>query len=159
MNNALRLEAAGVAVRLHKNNFTAALLSAAVVRILVDEKEAFRRESNRLCKIAAIASRRKHLAADLLEEHLNDWDGRFEHQLLNYEGCKDLQNSKNYASLDHKDAEIYPRGKMVRPMHLQTADVRMSWLRLNNVDVGLLFCVLMGILGALIYMIYRVSNL
>ncbi|KAG7131476.1 UDP-glucuronosyltransferase 2B13 like protein [Verticillium longisporum] len=159
MNNALRLEAAGVAVRLQKKDFTAAQLTEGVTRIVVSERDGFERESARLHKIAAVASRRRSLAADLIEEHLYDWDGRFEHQLLGREPRGVEMEDGTSSPLYVKDADFYPRGRELRPMHLQTADVRMSWVKLNNVDIGLLLCGSAGLLGGFIYMIYRVSNL
>ncbi|EGY19818.1 hypothetical protein VD0002_g5667 [Verticillium dahliae] len=159
MNNALRLEAAGVAVRLQKKDFTAAQLTEGVTRIIVSERDDFERESARLHKIAAVASRRRFLAADLIEEHLYDWDGRFEHQLLGREPRGVEMEDGTSSPLYVKDADFYPRGRELRPMHLQTADVRMSWVKLNNVDIGLLLCSSAGLLGGFIYMIYRVSNL
>ncbi|KAF3354824.1 Urea amidolyase [Verticillium dahliae VDG1] len=145
MNNALRLEAAG--------------LTEGVTRIIVSERDDFERESARLHKIAAVASRRRFLAADLIEEHLYDWDGRFEHQLLGREPRGVEMEDGTSSPLYVKDADFYPRGRELRPMHLQTADVRMSWVKLNNVDIGLLLCSSAGLLGGFIYMIYRVSNL
>jgi UDP:flavonoid glycosyltransferase YjiC (YdhE family) len=122
IQEALRLEAAGVARRLKKTNFSENDVFDAVTIILKDENEKYRRNSGRLQGIAATASRRKHFAADLIEEHLHDWIYRFE--------------------LDPKDetrAETSNRnggrGMELSPMHLQTADARMTWIRLNSLDL------------------------
>ncbi|KAF4960434.1 hypothetical protein FSARC_10494 [Fusarium sarcochroum] len=78
----MRIERSGIAVRLDKEKFDAASLTAGIHNILVLEREKFHRNVERMQRIAIVGSRRKHFAADLVEEHLYDWDGRFEHSLL-----------------------------------------------------------------------------
>lgn len=144
MTTGMRIERSGIAVRLDKEKFDAAALTAAVTTILVDKKDAFQRNVERMQRIAIVGSRRKHLAADLVEEHLYDWDARFEHSLL---GGKE----ESFASRDVSD--VYGRGKELRPMHLQTPDMRMSWVKLNNVDIWLLSFLVAGLVAVLVSML------
>lgn len=66
--------------------------------------------------IARAASRRKELGADLIEEVMYDTEGRFD-------GEKEL-----------------------RPMHLETADMRMSKFKAKNWDLWLVGLVTLGVL-------------
>ena len=82
--------------------------------------------------IARIASRRKHLAADLIEQSMIDEEHRF---------------------LD---------GKQMHPRYLQTADMRMSTWRAKNWDLQLLtlgtslvLVAGMSYIGRLIYTAFR----
>lgn len=149
MITSMRIERSGIAVRVDKETFTAAALSAGINTILVSRKDTFQRNVERMQRIAIIGSRRKFFAADVIEEHLYDWDGRFENSLLGKTPGKGAT-----PALDDKD--IYGRGKELRPMHLQTPDVRMSWLRLNNVDIVL---VLLGWAGLFCAFVYTLSAL
>ncbi|KAF4443747.1 UDP-glucosyl transferase family protein [Fusarium austroafricanum] len=143
MITSLRIERSGVAVRLDKESFDAAALTAAITSILISDKESFRRNIQRMQRIAIIGSRKKNFAADLVEEHLYDWDGRFEHSVL------DRKTYETPETFNSKD--IYGRGQELRPMHLQTPDVRMSWIKLNNIDIALLSVGTVGSVAALIY--------
>ncbi|KAF5564214.1 UDP-glucosyl transferase family [Fusarium phyllophilum] len=144
MVTTLRLERSGVAVRLDKETFDAASLTAAIRTVLLFEKDSFQRNVKRMQRIAIVGSRKKHFAANLIEEHLYDWDGRFENPLL---GLEASANSKRDTSQASDPRNVYPRGKELRPMHLQTPDVRMSWIKLNNIDITLLFFILLGLIS------------
>ncbi|KAI9662564.1 MAG: UDP glycosyltransferase 8 [Bathelium mastoideum] len=130
--NSLRLVEAGIAISLDKNQFTAASVSSSISRILNDDGYCFERNVLRMQRIAQVASRRKNLAADLIEEYLFDWELRFEH-------------TQTWSPED----ETYDRGKELRPMHLQTADARMSWFKRNNFDLCLVLAVAFPILPLL----------
>ncbi|KAL9083446.1 MAG: hypothetical protein Q9165_008522 [Trypethelium subeluteriae] len=137
--NSLRLAEAGIAIRLDKNQFTPVSLSSSIFRILKDEDPVFERNVLRMQRIARINSRRKHLAADLIEEHLFDWELRFEHMpTWGLEG------------------KAHDRGKELRPMHLQTADARMSWLKRNNLDLYLLTAIALPILPLLLIVLWLI---
>lgn len=143
MITSMRIERSGIAVRLDKDTFDAASLTSAIQTVLVREKQDFAKNIERMQRIAIIGSRRKHYAADLIEEHLYDWDGRFENSVLN---GKPLVGEEQSSTLGDSN-DIYGRGKELRPMHLQTPDMRMSWIRLHNVDIAL---VLLGWAGLLV---------
>jgi len=102
---AMRLRDAGVSIPLNKSTFTAEELTNAIIAVLVDPTGSITQNVDRLRGLARIASRRKHLAADLIEEVLVDWEGR------------------------SKGPEAG------RPMHLQTADTRISAWRARNWDL------------------------
>lgn len=131
IQNAMRLRDAGVSVPLQKENFTAQDASAAITQILDDRKTDGPIAINvrRVRGIAQIASRRKHLAADLIEEVLADWEGRA------------------------RERELGVQRR--RGMHLQTADARMPAWKAKNWDLyGLVgissFAVLAGVVVAIV---------
>ncbi|CDM37607.1 CAZyme family GT1 [Penicillium roqueforti] len=103
--NTARLVAGGVAESLSKLNFTSDEVYTKAMKILKSENETYSRNVLRLQRIANVASRRKYHAADLIEELMYDNELRF------------------------KD------GKELRPMHLQTADMRMSTFKARNWDL------------------------
>ncbi|KAJ5907960.1 UDP-glucuronosyl/UDP-glucosyltransferase [Penicillium taxi] len=121
--NTTRLVAGGVAESLSKLGFTADELYAKAKKILSPEgpnpgDDSYTRNVLRLKRIAHVASRRKYYAADLIEELMYDNELRFK---------------------DRKE---------LRPMHLQTADMRMPWYKASNMDMyaigGLAFSMVAG---------------
>ncbi|KAH7002224.1 hypothetical protein EDB80DRAFT_720190 [Ilyonectria destructans] len=99
--NGVRMEQAGVGLQLEKNTFTAEEVAAHISTLLNEEtNESFMRNVERMKNIARTASRRKHLAAGLIEEVMYDSELR-----------------------------------VARPMHLQTADMRMPWWKAQNLDL------------------------
>ncbi|KAL9594711.1 MAG: hypothetical protein Q9219_006875 [cf. Caloplaca sp. 3 TL-2023] len=112
LQNAIRLHDAGVSLPLMKHKFTAEDLSDAIASIIRDQDGCFRQNCERLKNIAEVASRRKYLAADMIEEVL----------------------------FDHRGRRSGPDSK--RPLHLQTADMRMPYWKAKNWD---LFALLGGI--------------
>jgi UDP-glucoronosyl/UDP-glucosyl transferase len=125
----LRLVAAGVAKSLDKDHFTARQVAVLVRDVVGDPDGEISRNAKRMQRIAHVASRRKHVAADLIEEHLYDWDLRFE---IN-------PGEVSHEAVGRSPDENGGRGQQLGPMHLQTADVRMSWIRASNMDEYLLF--------------------
>ncbi|KPM45188.1 hypothetical protein AK830_g1402 [Neonectria ditissima] len=105
ISNTTRLVAGGVAQPLNKFRFTSEDLYTKAKSILDDKDGSYKRNSLRLMRIAHVAARRKHHAADLVEELIYDTELRF------------------------KD------GKELRPMHLQTADMRMPAWKAKNWDL------------------------
>lgn len=105
ISNTARLVAGGIAEPLNKFHFTSEELYTKAKKILADKGGSYERNSLRLMRIARVASRRKHHAADLIEELMYDTELRF---------------------MD---------GKELRPMHLQTADMRMPVWKANNWDL------------------------
>ncbi|KAI2813013.1 CAZyme family GT1 [Aspergillus niger] len=116
--NTARLVAGGVAESLSKLGFTSDELYTKAKKILKSEDGMYRRNVVRLQRIAHVAARRKYHAADLIEELMYDNELRFED------------------------------GKELRPMHLQTADMRMSAFKVKNWDLyavsGLALSVALG---------------
>ncbi|PGH19324.1 hypothetical protein AJ80_04077 [Polytolypa hystricis UAMH7299] len=114
LQNAMRLRDAGVSLGLDKDTFTADDLSNAVTQVIDDPTGSFQRNSKRMQAISRIASKRKHLAADLIEEVHADHEWR------------------------HVDSIS------TRPPHLQTADVRMPFWKARNWDLYACFALLAG---------------
>ncbi|KZF22094.1 glycosyltransferase family 1 protein [Xylona heveae TC161] len=112
IHNSMRLVEAGVALAINKHSFTASEVTNSIESILTDTDGEFSRNVQRMQRIATVASRRKHVAADLVEEHMYDWELRFEHEWPNDTDVEGLVNGG--------------RGKELGKMHLQTADARMS---------------------------------
>lgn len=105
LSNSARLHGAGVGIGLDKSYLTADSIAATIGEIMTDADGSFARNVLRMKRITRTASRRKHLAADLVEEVMYDQELRFED------------------------------GVEKRPMHLQTADMRMSMWRAKNWDL------------------------
>jgi hypothetical protein len=107
--NTTRLVAGGVAESLDKVSFTADEIYCKIKKIVVAEDDgSYHRNVLRMQRIAHIAALRKNHAADLVEEVMYDNELRL-------------------------DAD----GRELRPMHLQTADSRMSAFKANNWDICL----------------------
>lgn len=105
--NTTRLVAGGVAESLDKFTFTSDEIYVKSKTILESgEKGLYQLNVLRLQRIARVAARRKYYAADLIEETMYDHELRFDEN-----------------------------GKELRPMHLQTADSRMSAWKANNWDL------------------------
>lgn len=79
--------------------------------LLRDEHGTVAQDVERMRRIARVSARKKHYAADLIEELL--YDGKF--------------------SLATADRGL---GRRRRPVHLETADVRMSAWRAKNWDLA-----------------------
>ncbi|BDD60983.1 hypothetical protein MAP00_006069 [Monascus purpureus] len=105
VSNTTRLVAAGVAESLNKFQFTPGELYTKAKLILEDKQGTYHRNALRLMRIARVGARRKYHAADLVEEVLYDDE------------------------LRHID------GKVLLPMHLQTADMRMPAFKAKNWDL------------------------
>lgn len=103
--NTARLVAGGVAESLSKHGFTSDEVYDKAKKILKIDNDTYIQNVLRLQRIAHVASRRKYHAADLIEELMYDNELRF------------------------KD------GKELRPMHLQTADMRISAFKAKNWDL------------------------
>ncbi|KAH8699302.1 putative UDP-glucoronosyl and UDP-glucosyl transferase [Talaromyces proteolyticus] len=115
--NMERLVHGGVAEPLHKFYFTPDELYTKARRVLEDKDGKYSRNSLRMQRIAHVASRRKYHAADLIEEVLYDNELR-------------LQD-----------------GRELRPMHLQTADMRMPTYKARNWDLKAATILSMGAIG------------
>ena len=124
--NTTRLAAAGVAESLHKFRFTSDEIYTKAKRLLQDKDGTYQRNTLRMMRIAHVASQRKYYAADLMEEVLYDSELRFSDEDDNYE--------------HHNRREL-------RPMHLQTADMRMPAYKAKNWDM-MAVCSLTGICAA-----------
>ncbi|KAH7493534.1 hypothetical protein FOMA001_g1481 [Fusarium oxysporum f. sp. matthiolae] len=103
--NSARLKAAGVGISLDKSYLTPSSISSAIASIITDKDGSFAMNVRRMQGIATLNSKRKHLATDLIEEVMIDQELRF----------------KN--------------GVELRPMHLQTADMRMPIWKARNWDM------------------------
>ncbi|KAF7553630.1 hypothetical protein G7Z17_g3506 [Cylindrodendrum hubeiense] len=105
--NSARLIQAGVGLSLDKGQLAADTIADIIGQICTDADGSFARNVRRMQRIASIASRRKHLAADLIEEVMADQELRFQD------------------------------GVERNPMHLQTADMRMPLWKSRNWDMWL----------------------
>ncbi|KAF9875051.1 UDP-Glycosyltransferase/glycogen phosphorylase [Colletotrichum karsti] len=123
VQNEMRLRDAGVSIPLSKDKFSAEDVETAIGDLVLDKLSDGPIAANvdRLQKLARIASRRKSLAADLIEEVMVDSEGRRREQL-----AEDL-------SLGEKGKGWGKRKK--RHMHLQPADVRMPAWKARNWDL------------------------
>lgn len=127
--NCKRLVAAGVAIGLHKDRFTAEELQHAIGEIMQDADGVFSRNILRLRRIAHVNTQRKFLAAQLIEEVMYDHELRFEYSPHETIGSPHSDQNSKESLL----------GNELRPMHLQTCDMRMSWFKQTNWDMWLLF--------------------
>ncbi|KAF4440057.1 putative UDP-glucoronosyl and UDP-glucosyl transferase [Fusarium austroafricanum] len=107
VSNVPRLVASGTSEALDKFRFTTEDVCSKIKLLSQDKDGSYHRNCVRMQRIARVASRRKELGADLIEEVMYDAEGRFD------------------------------GGKELRPMHLQTADMRMSKFKANNWDLWL----------------------
>lgn len=139
LQNSMRLVAAGVAISLNKDKFSSVQICTTIGVILQDGQGEFRRNVRRMQRIAHVASRRKHSAADAVEEVLYDWGLRYE--------CDPSEQLDEVPSINSG------RGKELAPMHLQTADVRMSWIKAHNIDLYLIFLALVAATIAVIVLV------
>ncbi|KAK8879259.1 UDP-glucuronosyltransferase 2C1 [Apiospora arundinis] len=121
LQNVMRVRDAGVSIALSKDNFTPDDLETAI-RDIVEDKRVHGPISvnvRRMRQIARICARRKHLAADLVEEVLMDAEGR---------RCEEEAKSRGV------EGRTYFKGRKRHP-HLQTADVRMPMWKSRNWDM------------------------
>ena len=132
--NSMRLREAGVALSLNKDNFTAEEVSTKIGQLVEDREGRFGRNVLRMKRISNVAARRKEMAADLVEEVLYDHELRFEPA-----ESKEESESPQDGNIDRCNSPKGPRKsqKEIRPMHLQTADMRISWWKRHNVDFWL----------------------
>ncbi len=138
--NSMRLREAGVALSLDKNNFTAEEMSMKIGQLVQDRHGHFGRNVLRMKRIANIAARKKELAADSIEEVLYDHELRFD-QTSDEPACttgehdSDLENPQRVdINTNNSVKGLRRKRKEVRPMHLQTADMRIPWWKRHNVD-------------------------
>ncbi|KAH8701066.1 UDP-glucoronosyl and UDP-glucosyl transferase [Talaromyces proteolyticus] len=103
--NMARLVGGGVAEPLNKFKFTSKELYTKGKKLAIDKDGLYQRNALRLKRIAHVAAHRKYHAADLVEELLYDNELRFQD------------------------------GRELRPMHLQTADMRMPMYKAKNWDL------------------------
>ncbi|GJC84773.1 UDP-glucuronosyltransferase 3A1 [Colletotrichum liriopes] len=133
VQNEMRLRDAGVSITLSKDSFLSEDVVAAICDIVQDKLSdgPITANVNRMQKLACVASRRKYLAADLIEEVLVDFEGRVLEQLARGSGLGGRGQKKRE-----------------RHMHLQTADVRMPIWKARNWDMyGLCTAVVLSVVG------------
>ena len=127
ISNAARLANGGTAELLHKFNFTSNEVYDKLKKMIQDSSGSYARNALRLQRIAHVASRRKHLGADLIEEVLYDTELRI---------------------VD---------GKEIRPSHLQTADMRMPAYKAKNWDLVAVSSLVLGLFGGASYYAARLA--
>ncbi|KAM0545405.1 hypothetical protein ACHAPJ_011310 [Fusarium lateritium] len=115
ISNVPRLVASGTSEALDKFRFTPEDVCHKIKLLSEDKNGSYERNCVRMQRIARVAARRKELGADLIEELMYDTEGRFD-------GKKEL-----------------------RPMHLQTADMRMSKFKARNWDLWLVSLLGLGL--------------
>ncbi|KAI1770466.1 UDP-glucosyl transferase family protein [Hypoxylon cercidicola] len=111
--NGLRIQEAGVGLTLDKADFSEAEILEKSRVLLQDRDGTIAQDVRRMGHIACISARKKEFGADLIEEVL--YDHRF--------------------SLVPPGATASESSRRRRPMHLQTADARMSAWRAQNWDL------------------------
>ncbi|RHZ52669.1 glycosyltransferase family 1 protein [Aspergillus thermomutatus] len=127
IGNAAKLAGSGTSELLHKFRFTAEEVYAKTKLLMEDGDGTYARNVRRLQRIARVAARRKQLGADLIEEVLYDTELRV---------------------VD---------GRETRPMHLQTADMRMPVYKAKNWDLMAVSGLVMGFLGGGTYYAARLA--
>ncbi|KAI2466977.1 UDP-glucosyl transferase family protein [Annulohypoxylon bovei var. microspora] len=125
--NGLRIQEAGVGSALDKANFSEAEILEKSRVLLQDRDGTIAQDVRRMGHVARISARKKEFAADLIEEVL--YDHRF--------------------SLVPPGATASESGHRRRPMHLQTADARMSAWRAQNWDLTALAVTSVAVVGYL----------
>ncbi|KAJ0386452.1 hypothetical protein COL922a_004351 [Colletotrichum nupharicola] len=80
--NSARLVEAGVGLTMDKFDFTPEGMAGRIWAIVVDPEGKIARNVERMKRIARVASRRKHLAADMVEEVIHDHELRFRHMRM-----------------------------------------------------------------------------
>lgn len=118
--NSARLVHAGLGVSLDKSLLAPAPIAEAISKVMTDTDGLFALNVRRMKRIAQLNSQKKHLAANMIEEVLVDQELRFRN------------------------------GVELRPMHLQTADMRMPFWKARNWDmwvVGLTGLAVGGVTG------------
>jgi hypothetical protein len=115
LSNVPRLVASGTSESLDKFRFTPDEVCHKVGLLSEDTTGEYKRNCERMQRIAHVASRRKQLGADLIEELIYDTEAR------------------------------YDGGREMRPMHLQTADMRMSAFKAKNWDLWLISLLTLGL--------------
>jgi UDP:flavonoid glycosyltransferase YjiC (YdhE family) len=121
--NCLRIQEAGTGLALDKATFTAAEIEEKCRLIILDRQGTFAKDVQRMQHIAQISARKKHHAADLIEEVM-------------YDRMYSLQPLDQIPAEQKQSDEAITRSR--RAPHLQTADVRMSAWRAQNWDLRLL---------------------
>ncbi|KAI0180611.1 UDP-glucosyl transferase family protein [Hypoxylon sp. FL1284] len=125
--NGLRIQEAGVGLALDKANFLEAEILEKSRALLQNRDGAVAQNVRRMGHIARISARKKELGADLIEEVM--YDHRF--------------------SLVPPGATASESNMRCRPMHLQTADARMSSWRARNWDLTCLAVTTTVVIGYL----------
>ncbi|KAI1204353.1 UDP-glucosyl transferase family protein [Annulohypoxylon truncatum] len=125
--NGLRIQEAGVGLALDKANFSENEILEKSRVLLRDENGTIAQDVRRMGHIAQISARKKEFGADLIEEVL--YDHRF--------------------SLVPPGATAGKSGHRRRPMHLQTADARMSAWKAQNWDLTSLAVASAAVVGYL----------
>lgn len=120
------LREAGIGVSIDKLHFTEAELCDKIGLIINDGEGHFKRNSLRIKRIAALQSKKKEYAADLIEELIYDHELRFEW-------------NEHDSEWDSGAALGGRERRALRPMHLQTADARMPWYKAANYDLWLCY--------------------
>lgn len=115
ISNVPRLVVSGTSESLDKFRFTPDEVCQKIKLLSEDKHGSYARNCVRMQRIARVASHRKDLGADLVEELMYDTEGR------------------------------YDGGKELRPMHLQTADMRMSKFKAKNWDLWLVSLLTVGL--------------
>lgn len=130
LSNALRIERAGIGRCLQIASFTPTQLFRELVEVITDSDGSIAKNVLRLQRIARIAMRGGRLrGADLIEQHMYDWELRFDP----VEGA-----SRQF--------------KVLRGMHLQPPSARISWIKLHNIDIWVpILAVIMAVMGSFVW--------
>ncbi|KAM0326627.1 hypothetical protein ACHAQA_006496 [Verticillium albo-atrum] len=131
--NGLRVQEAGVGLALDKANFSGEEVLEKARTLLRDDDGTLGMDVRRMKHIAHVSSRKKEHAADLIEEVM--FDAKFS-----------MEPPSN--------GDDTSKRRRRRPMHLQTADSRMSVWRARNWDLTLVGILATGSMAAAAYVGY-----
>lgn len=130
--NGLRIQEAGVGLAMDKAAFSAPEIVEKCRALLLDGDGLVRQNVCRMAHIARVSARKKDYAADLVEEMMYDR----------------MFSSAPPEAVQGTGSGALKRTKARRPLHLQTADARMSAWRSQNWDLTCLGCAtFVGVLG------------
>jgi hypothetical protein len=123
--NGLRIQEAGVGLAMDKTSFFTSEIVDKCRTILLDEEGLVNQNVHRMAHIARVSSRKKYYAVDLIEEVM--YDRKFSSSpalspQAGWNGTVDRPTTRS------------------RPLHLQTADARMSVWRARNWDLTCFGC-------------------
>ncbi|KAJ9132944.1 UDP-glucosyl transferase family protein [Coniochaeta hoffmannii] len=130
--NGLRIQEAGVGLAMDKADFSSSEVLEKCRTLLLDRDGQVSRNVRRMAHIARVSARKKHYAADLIEEVMYD---------------RMFSSSPSETPLGSEDGRLQCVRRS-RPLHMQTADARMSAWRAQNWDLTFIGCATFaGVLG------------
>lgn len=138
--NGLRMQEAGVGLAMDKAGFSAPEMAGKCRALVTDQDGLVGQNVRRMAHVARASARKKYYAADLVEEVM--YDRMF--GLAPADPAEPVQGSRSSSS----GGTLRRPTCATRPLHLQTADARMTAWRAQNWDLACLGCATFaGVLG------------